>query len=410
MQHTTDGLAVTDHDTTTTDGDGAAADPPPPPPPPVRRLVRHDEDRVVAGVAGGLAAYLGVDPVLVRVGFVLLAVLGGAGVLLYVALWVLAPRGVPGRPVVAPNDRGAPFWVAVALLVLAGLLAVDGLRDGGLLLALVLVGAGVALWRRDEVASPSFAVAGTTSGHDVPHGTTATVRTAQQVDWTPPPVPERPRSPVGGVTVGLTLLVVAGLVTSNIVGATDLGAGTVTAVAVVLLGVGILVGAFVGRARWLAVPAVVLLPVMAVGAVSSIDGLSLPTSGGVGERAIAAVAPDDLRPRYELFAGELVLDLADLDLDGEDLDVAGRVTLGELRVVVPDDVTVEVVARARAGAILVLGDEVASGGDLSRRLTIDGPEGADVLHLDLEVVFGEIVVETVRSDRPALSADQETAR
>ena len=49
------------------------------PPPPVRRLYRLRNDRVVAGVASGLAAHLELDPVWVRLAFVVLAFIGGLG-------------------------------------------------------------------------------------------------------------------------------------------------------------------------------------------------------------------------------------------------------------------------------------------------------------------------------------------
>lgn len=52
---------------------------------------------MVGGVSGGLAEYSGIDAVLWRVGFVGLTLAGGAGVLLYLLLWVLVPAG-PQRP------------------------------------------------------------------------------------------------------------------------------------------------------------------------------------------------------------------------------------------------------------------------------------------------------------------------
>jgi phage shock protein C len=56
-----------------------------------KRLYRSQSDRMVAGVAGGIASYLGVDPIFVRLGFLFLGLLNGIGVLLYVALWLLVP-------------------------------------------------------------------------------------------------------------------------------------------------------------------------------------------------------------------------------------------------------------------------------------------------------------------------------
>src|SRR5437588_8635869 len=63
--------------------------------------MRRGSDRVIAGVASGVAETLRVDPILVRVGFVVLAVAGGIGIPAYFVLWFLMPgpegeRGVRG--------------------------------------------------------------------------------------------------------------------------------------------------------------------------------------------------------------------------------------------------------------------------------------------------------------------------
>ena len=55
---------------------------------------------MVAGVAAGLADYLGVDPTLVRIGFVALALMGGVAVPLYLAGWLIIPDE-NGGPTVA---------------------------------------------------------------------------------------------------------------------------------------------------------------------------------------------------------------------------------------------------------------------------------------------------------------------
>ena len=57
-----------------------------------KRLHLSSADRKIAGVCGGLGEWLDIDPVFARVAFVLLALAGGFGVLLYVLLWLLAPR------------------------------------------------------------------------------------------------------------------------------------------------------------------------------------------------------------------------------------------------------------------------------------------------------------------------------
>ena len=58
-----------------------------------KQLMRS-EDRMVAGVAGGLAEYFDIDPTLVRILFVLLTLLGGGGlgIITYIVLWIIMPE------------------------------------------------------------------------------------------------------------------------------------------------------------------------------------------------------------------------------------------------------------------------------------------------------------------------------
>ena len=60
---------------------------------PTGRLTRSSSDKMIGGVCGGLAHWLGWDPTLVRIGYVLLSVLSAAfpGLLVYLLLWVLMP-------------------------------------------------------------------------------------------------------------------------------------------------------------------------------------------------------------------------------------------------------------------------------------------------------------------------------
>jgi phage shock protein PspC (stress-responsive transcriptional regulator) len=64
------------------------------------QLVRSRSDRRIAGVCGGLARYFGIDPVLVRIAFVITAFMG-FGILAYIVLWIALPEGEPGEPAVA---------------------------------------------------------------------------------------------------------------------------------------------------------------------------------------------------------------------------------------------------------------------------------------------------------------------
>jgi phage shock protein C len=61
-----------------------------------RKLYRSRTDRKLAGVCGGLAQYFNLDATLIRVLFVVLAVLGGSGLVLYVAMWIIVPSEPQG--------------------------------------------------------------------------------------------------------------------------------------------------------------------------------------------------------------------------------------------------------------------------------------------------------------------------
>jgi phage shock protein PspC (stress-responsive transcriptional regulator) len=93
---------------------------------PVTRLHRSASHRIFGGVAGGLAERFGLDPNLVRVGFVLLTIAWGFGILLYLAMWALIPR-TPDEPWVrdAPEHDDAPSsnWVMWALFVALAVVA-----------------------------------------------------------------------------------------------------------------------------------------------------------------------------------------------------------------------------------------------------------------------------------------------
>jgi signal transduction histidine kinase len=103
---------------------------------PLPAFATDAEGRALAGVCSGIARSLGVDVTLVRLVFALLALAGGAGIVLYLALWAWS------------SDR-QPWW-AILLLVVAGALVLGavGISDRAVL-GIVLVAAGLAVaWRR----------------------------------------------------------------------------------------------------------------------------------------------------------------------------------------------------------------------------------------------------------------------
>ncbi|NJM06509.1 PspC domain-containing protein [Candidatus Gracilibacteria bacterium] len=83
---------------------------------PNRQLTRDSKDVMIGGVASGIARYLAIDPVIVRLVFVFLA-FNGIGLLMYPLLWVLMPRDsvLPGAQVkVADGDTQKLSWQSVA--------------------------------------------------------------------------------------------------------------------------------------------------------------------------------------------------------------------------------------------------------------------------------------------------------
>jgi phage shock protein PspC (stress-responsive transcriptional regulator) len=70
----------------------------------VNRLRLSTSDRKIAGVCGGLGEFLDIDPVFFRAAFIVLAFVGGLGILLYIALWLVMPQ----PPAVAAADRDRP--------------------------------------------------------------------------------------------------------------------------------------------------------------------------------------------------------------------------------------------------------------------------------------------------------------
>jgi phage shock protein C len=63
-----------------------------------KRLYRSRSDRMIAGVCGGLGHYFGIDPTLVRLAFVILALAGMSGGLAYIILWLVVPEEPKEEP------------------------------------------------------------------------------------------------------------------------------------------------------------------------------------------------------------------------------------------------------------------------------------------------------------------------
>jgi phage shock protein PspC (stress-responsive transcriptional regulator) len=282
------------------------------PPHEPRRLVRIREGRVLGGICTGLGRYFNLDPIIFRIGAIVLVLVGGAGLVAYLAAWLLIPsEDAAGEPV-----EGRNRWLVIGGVVLLLCLSWPFLLGGGLLLAglviplAVLVMAGVLVW---------WFVSGEGPSGDA-------------------------RDVAKRAALGLAILVVCGLIAIGGAWAAAAGGETVVAVVVIAAGVAILVGAFVRPVRWLVLPAVALA--LSAGLVAA-SGLDL--DGGVGERDYRPASAADLRDTYQLGMGELVVDLRQTDLPPGDVPLAIDLGVGEARVVVPEDVCVATDAQVGIG-------------------------------------------------------------
>ena len=289
----------------------------PPESPQPRRLYRARDGRVIGGVCAGLGRYFDVDPIIFRIGAVVLAFVGGAGLLAYLAALLLIPaEDSQGDEAGTPPGRNR--WLVIGGVIVLLCITWPFLLGGGLLLAglivpvAILVAAGVLVW---------WFVSG-----------------------------EGPAGDAGDVAkraaLGIGVLLICGLI--SIGGAWAAAAGGETIVAIVVIGaaVAILAGAFIRPVRWLVLPALALA--LSAGTVSA-AGIDL--DGGVGERDYHPASVLDLRDKYQLGMGQLVIDLRRTDLPPGDVPLEIDLGIGDARVIVPRDVCVATDAHVRVGEI-----------------------------------------------------------
>lgn len=119
-----------------------------------RPLRRSRSDRVIAGVCGGLGRYLGIDPVLFRIAFVVLAIGAGSGILLYLIGWLAIPEEEGGSlPAEQPNraPTTAHLIIGGTLILLGVVLLMRQLMpwfDDRVIWPLVLIGIGLLIAMR----------------------------------------------------------------------------------------------------------------------------------------------------------------------------------------------------------------------------------------------------------------------
>ncbi|MDQ4132438.1 MAG: PspC domain-containing protein [Actinomycetota bacterium] len=350
-------------------------------------LVRTSGDKVVSGLCGGLGRHFGVDPVVFRVAFVVLALAGGSGLFLYAAGWLLVPDDRTGVSLVHAWFGGStPAKFVGALVVGAGLLMLlDGLDDfGGFGVGVVLIGVGIAvlLGRRPPSGT---APPGDLATTPAPPAAPPPPAPPPTIVNPPPPTPVRHRSVLPGVTLSLLAILAGALVPLDAAGALDVSIETGLALALVLVGGAMVVGARWGRALWL-IPIGLLLSIALV--VVGVAGL--PFHGGVGERTHRPASAAQLQSPYRLAAGELTVDLRRVDVTGTRAVVAS-VGAGELRIVLPPEVTVSLDAHVGAGELTVQG-QTWEGLDVNRESRLAGAAPESRIRLNARVGFGTLEV------------------
>lgn len=340
-------------------------------------LRRATDAPMVGGVATGVARYFDIDPVIVRVAFGALTLAGLAGLVLYLGLWFVLPYD-DGRPSVAAEsfrvgDR-EPEFRKVGMLVTAVLAAAAAVGDHGWfwqgpVFGIVFIGGLLWLFvlRPRNRRTPRDGEAGV-----------AAVRPATGRPPTHPPV-------LLGLTAAVAAVVLGALRLYDQVGDHAVGHRTYLAAGLVVVGLGLVLGAWWGRSRALVGIGVLLVVVLSLGNV-------LP-SGEIGDHRYRPDTAADLRSSYEHGIGRFELDLSDLG-DAEDrAALAGRTVhvdagIGETVVHVPEGLPVTVRAGERAGRIDVF-DRSSDGQGPDVVVTSPDP---DALVLDLDQTFGHIRV------------------
>jgi phage shock protein PspC (stress-responsive transcriptional regulator) len=363
-----------------------------------RRLARPHDGRMVAGVCRGLGDYFDVDPVIFRVLLAVTAFFGGAGIIAYAAGWLLIPDAdssttrlehwLRGRR----GDRRRDAVIVVGALLVFAVFTSNFLFSNRFDYALVIVAFVVAVTALvgrvggpgsttpRPAAGPMYGPAAWTPS------ATSTWTPSASPTWSPSPAARRPRSWLGPLTLGATMLTagVFGIVAAS--GVAHPQPADVLAACVGVVGLGLLVGATVGRARLMLIPIGLLL----VGCLAVADALPRNLTWTSGDRTWTPVGTA-VQSRYVVGAGDATLDLTKLT-PGQNLTISSSTGAGELLVLVPPGSAVDLTAHVGAGQIEAFNHN-SSGPGVMQQMNIAGSASPPLtVTLDLHVGFGEVVV------------------
>jgi phage shock protein PspC (stress-responsive transcriptional regulator) len=357
-------------------------EPTPDPVPDPEAAVDGRPDRILGGVAALLSDRLDVDALWIRIGFVLLALVGGVGLLVYAAVWLAL--------VVGPERSWAR--IAGGVLLIGGLPLLlhqrgDRFFTGPWAVLALLAGLTLALWQprrgiaRRVIPSGAADVASPAVPPDAADAAAAARSRRPVVRW---PRQRRQPSILGRATLGIAVLVAAGGAVIDQANGGRLHPEQWLGAAAIVCGIGLLVGAVAGRALWLVVPAALF-----AGA-----GFVAGEAAGMDLQPTALAGDEFIHVGSETVAGahlreHVVFGSVDVQIDerpAQPVTVDAKVAFGEIRIRPNADVTVEVRTEPDDD-VRVYGVRRAGG-----TFTL-GPAGPPDVVVDADVGHGHVAVE-----------------
>ena len=376
------------------------------------QMVRPQDGRVIAGVALAVADRLGMSPGAVRLIWFILGFFGGFGLLLYIAGWLLIrEEGAEQSIAEDVTDRlgDSTAWLGIGLIVIAGVVMITmlGWVRSDLAWAVALLSVGILMYQGHlgtafgprhhdhqagtELLEPDLDEA--EAAEEAPvlgAGGEPSVESVGPVGPVEehPPRRRRERSFLGRLTMGTVFIglgLMAMLDTSDVIRP---ALSHYMAVAVGIIGVGLLVGSVYGRSRGLIFVGLLLVPIMLASSV-----VTAAFDGGWGDPVFRPASLNEVDNHYTLTGGDMEIDLRRIDLDGKVVEIEGDVGFGRLLVLVPDAAGLDLTAHVGFGDLIIFGDH-NGGVDVDRTARADGN---GLIVLDLDVGFGALeIVEVTR--------------
>ena len=199
----------------------------------------------------------------------------------------------------------------------------------------------------------------------------------------------RERSPLGVLTLSVASVIVGILILVGNLGITTVTIGQIAAAALTVVALGLVVGAWWGRSRFLVVVGVVLVPFVVAG-----GSMHFPLRGSIGDTRMNTRSIDDVASEYEVLLGSIHMNLADVREFTGEREIEIRMAAGDATIFVPDRIGLTVRGGIEWGnATIGLGRE--EGDDLAFENTIPGRPGQGHLTIDFSGGIASLYVERI---------------